>query len=333
MAYQIIQQVPDEKTIRQQALQQGFDQVGQGLVNYIGAVDQQKATKRQQALDLLNTTSKLREAGYDVTPDQVKQMYFPEEKPSFKSVFGFGGDEEEIQEQAPQADLFAKRTPEYLQGEEDKKIQREIQLARLKNLKSGKYSAGGGKPSKPVSGYETASPDVKVTPQDIEDVKKSEIATKNVVDRINSLSKNIKEYGFATGFGITKGDRAVGSDIADLQLEMKELARLGALAGPDLELVNASLSTLSGPLDAINPLMSREDAVAQLKTVAEKAVNRLKNISETRGLKKTSENIKFIDPYMTNQQSMPVPSGSTIPNQDAELQELQMLRAKKAGVR
>lgn len=285
---QILNPVPNSKTLRQQAFQEGLDRAMSGVGQLYAENLQKQKTKRQQAFENIQNAVALRNKGYDVTPEQLEQIN-QQNSGGLSSIFS---------EEKPvdYSGVLSKRTPEYEQGIRDKQVEREIQLQRLKNLKSGKYSAGGGKPA-PISGYSQVDESVKVTPQDVEAVKKSDTATKNVVDRVNSLAEKIKKFGFSSGLGLTKADIAIDSDLSDLRLEMKELADLGAIAGPDLDLVNESLGVLSGPIDKLNPLISREDAIEQLKEVANKAINRSKNIAETRGLKRTSKAPQFIDPY------------------------------------
>lgn len=126
---QIIQPVISEKTARQQAMQSGFDQAAQGLINYMGAIENQRKTKRQEALDLMKTTAALRESGYDVSPEQVKAAYFQDQPRTFKSLFT------SEQEKAPDtSDLFAKRTPEYIQRQQDVERRRQLEQAQLDEL-------------------------------------------------------------------------------------------------------------------------------------------------------------------------------------------------------
>lgn len=285
---QILNPVPNSKTLRQQAFQEGLDRAMSGVGQLYAENLQKQKTKRQQAFENIQNAISLRNQGYDVTPEQLEQIN-QQNSGGLSSIFS---------EEKPvdYSGVLSKRTPEYLQSIEDKKIEREIQKQRLKNLKRGKYSAGGGKPA-PVIGYEPAEQNADITKQDVETVKKSEATTKNVIDGVNSLAEKIKKFGFSSGLGLTKSDIAIDSDIADLQLEMKNLAELGAIAGPDLDLVNSSLGVLSGPIDKLNPLISRKDAIDQLKEVANKAINRSKNISESRGLRRKGEELKFKDPY------------------------------------
>lgn len=258
---QILNPVPNSKTLRQQAFQEGLDRAMSGVGQLYAENLQKQKTKRQQAFENIQNAVALRNQGYDVTPEQLDKI--------------------NQQTSGGLTSIFSEETP--------------IDYGGILSKKTKNIADAGGKPS-PVIGY-TEDESAEVTKQDIEAVKKADVATKNVVDRVNSLAEKIKKFGFSSGLGLTKADIAIDSDISDLQLEMKELANLGALAGPDLDLVNASLGVLSGPIDKLNPLISREDAIEQLKEVANKAINRSKNIAETRGLKRTSKAPQFIDPY------------------------------------
>lgn len=95
---QIVRRLPSPQTQRQQAFDSGLDQFAQGAIGGLQGFENQAATKRQQALDLMKTTATLRDSGYDVTPEQL-QSYFQEQPNSFKSLFG------SQEEQIPQAEL------------------------------------------------------------------------------------------------------------------------------------------------------------------------------------------------------------------------------------
>lgn len=126
------------ETRRQQALQ--------GMVEGFAMLDQQNKTKRQEALALQEQTRKLRSEGYDVTEDQVKKSLEPEQsglskwfaKTPIGNSMGF-----EVQAEKP--DLYAKRTDEYKNKQneiaegrrwerEDRSLDRRVKNAQLANM-------------------------------------------------------------------------------------------------------------------------------------------------------------------------------------------------------
>lgn len=128
---QIIQAGPSSQTLRQKALQDSFDQVLGG----IKALDAEKRTKRQEALQLQKRTEELRSQGYDVNEDMVKKSLEPEQSGLAKffaqtpigQSFGM-----EVQERP---DLYGKRTAEYeakqKQAAEDRKIEKEFKQSQI----------------------------------------------------------------------------------------------------------------------------------------------------------------------------------------------------------
>lgn len=125
---QILQPVPNSKTLRQRAFDEGLSNAASGFAGLMQGFENQQKTKRQQAFDSINTAIKLREAGYDVTPEQVQGM-IPKEKSFFDS---FLSSEEETQPQS--VDVFSKRTPEYEQAKLDQARKRKLEELQIEDL-------------------------------------------------------------------------------------------------------------------------------------------------------------------------------------------------------
>ncbi len=92
--------------------------------------------------------------------------------------------------------------------------------------------------------------------QDIrKDILKSEPAKQN--EALIKLQKSINDYGAAVdkagGFAFSGKDAAeIQSKLADLQIQYKEAANLGALTGPDVELIKRAITPGSGgPADFV----------------------------------------------------------------------------------
>lgn len=97
---QILQAQPSGATTRQAALNDSMQMIIGGL----GQMDQQAKTKRAEALALNEYTQKLRQDGYDVTPEMVAKSI--QEKPSGLAKFFGAKDPESV-------DLYGKRTAEW----------------------------------------------------------------------------------------------------------------------------------------------------------------------------------------------------------------------------
>lgn len=132
---QIIQAGPSSRTLRQNALNDSLEQVVSGF----GQMDHQAKTKRAEALALNDQTMKLREAGYDVTPEMIKQS--TQEAPNGIQKFFGAKDPEKV-------DLYGKRTAEYdakiASAAEEKKFKRKVDEADIEYKKSqtaGNYAS------------------------------------------------------------------------------------------------------------------------------------------------------------------------------------------------
>ena len=125
---QIIKSGPSTVTMRQQALDQAFGNIAEGIGKYQQQEQANAQTMRQQALQAQDTAFKLREAGYDVTPEQVAQSQAPAPQQGFFDRLI--GKEMPVQERP---DLFAKRTDQYNQKQELEraKYQRELESSDL----------------------------------------------------------------------------------------------------------------------------------------------------------------------------------------------------------
>jgi hypothetical protein len=137
---QIIQSKPSSATLRQAALDDALGQIIGGM----GAMDQQAKTKRAEALALQDQTRKLREAGYDVTEDQVAKSIQPEQSGFQKLLAGTPiGKSLGYDQVTEKVDLYGKRTPEWIaknqRDESDKELDRQYKKAQI-----AKMNAEGG---------------------------------------------------------------------------------------------------------------------------------------------------------------------------------------------
>lgn len=125
-----------------------IDELGAGIGEYARARKEEAGTKRQQAMQVLDATSKLRNQGYDVSPEQVKQLIQePAEGPSMarRATDALGITEAEAAVAPPNlADIFSKRTPEYM--EKKKRQEQDDQLRTMQIEEAQRKSAEAGIP-------------------------------------------------------------------------------------------------------------------------------------------------------------------------------------------
>lgn len=137
-------------------------------------------------------------------------------------------------------------------------------------------------------GFEV-DPGVSLTKQDDKLLKDANQVTKNIVGSAKNLISSINKYGITSGADLTEGSRKVSQNVKDLQIQMKELFNLGVLNGPDLDILNQALGRVQGPIDMLNPLNSKEDAIAQVESVIKSAESRLDSAAQSRGARYIGE--------------------------------------------
>lgn len=125
---QILQSGPSAQTLRQRAMQEGFDQMAQGLSGVDKSIKDSQKTKRQEALMIGEARMKLQGQGYDTKHLSNEQLAsglgLSSGQPSgIMSIFG--GKEQP----SGAIDLYANRTQDYkdkiAQDAEDKRFKRE----------------------------------------------------------------------------------------------------------------------------------------------------------------------------------------------------------------
>lgn len=325
---QIVRRLPSPQTQRQQAFDSGLDQFAQGAIGGLQGFENQAATKRQQALDLMKTTATLRDSGYDVTPEQL-QSYFQEQPNSFKSLFG------SQEEQIPQAELFAKRTPEFKQKQQDILRKRKLEQAQLDEL------------SKPYS--ETIEGKKFITQENIK--TESDLAKKK---KELEIELQINPLGKISGEDKNK----VGSIATGLQ-SLDEMENAIA-QGYEPEYIDSNTPIL-GKFKSDNPLTKSKrmitEVIGRLQSGGAIGVEEEKRFNEMSprpgdtpeiAAQKIQDQRRFLEnklrAYGLNRQRLQQ-AGFEIPNQgiapqqqmqqpnieQQKMQRLQELRAKKAG--
>lgn len=241
---QILPRTPSARTLRQNAFNQGVDQIGQGIAGFANIYEKNQATERQQAFDVLKTTAALRENGFDVTPDQVAAQLKPaQSKSGFMGLFRGGSDEEEIEgapTQAPAQDIFAKRTPEYIQKQNDASMKRKVDQAQYDDL----YDANGnrrpfmqtskGQEYATKESFDRSQKNYEREQKKEEDSKKSvleiEDRRQNILDNVDAAINQIKEYGTYEATG--SENENLNRWMSNVATDMAKLADPSSVARP-----------------------------------------------------------------------------------------------------
>lgn len=157
-------------------------------------------------------------------------------------------------------------------SEEDKIDMRIAKEAEAKNAEG----------ARPLPGFEI-QPGYRLEDKDRELLKTQNAAASNIQTVGKRLIDGLDKNGITSGFGFTDADKNASQNISEMQLQLKELFNLGAITGPDMDLVNANMGKLQGPLDMLNPFNTREDAKNQIKNVINSAIQRVSGTAEARG--------------------------------------------------
>lgn len=121
----------------------------------------------------------------------------------------------------------------------------------------------------------------KTSEKDKEELKKTSGFYRDVENLGNKLIDNINKFGVTTRYGLSEGSRLTAQNITALQLKLKDMAGLGALTGPDMDLLNKSIGSIQGNL-AVG-LVSPEQAIRQVKAVVDQSKESLKSNAKSRG--------------------------------------------------
>ena len=136
--------------------------------------------------------------------------------------------------------------------------------------------------TKPIPGFEI-NEGYTLNEKDRDLLKTQNAAAQNIQTVGKRLLDGIDKNGITSGFGFTDADKAASQNISEMQLQLKELFNLGAITGPDMDLVNANMGKLQGPIDMLNPFNTREDAKNQIKNVINSAIQRVSGTAQARG--------------------------------------------------
>jgi hypothetical protein len=215
---QVLQAQPNARTLRQNALDDSLNQIVGGL----SQMDQQAKTKRQEALAINNQVAQMREAGYDVTPDMIKQS--TQEAPNGIQKFFGAKDPEKV-------DLYGKRTDAYntqiANAANDRKFKRKIdeadyanKLAQNKKLQAEAYKLRNEPKLALTPGQKKVDQDFA---KDYNDWTSGGAKnTQSEINKLKSVSANIKKGKVTTG-GFTGmfGDRLTSNDVLQTRSDIQ----------------------------------------------------------------------------------------------------------------
>lgn len=174
----------------------------------------------------------------------------------------------------------------------------------LLNIKRGQ-----GQGQAVIPGYESSS-GLKLSSAEIDKLRTKEGSRKSIEDTAEELKAAFSQSGyFDRALPASRLNTKINSLITDLQLEAKEAANLGALTGPDLDLVNNLIGKFTGPIDALRGNQAAISAIDDVKNILSKKV---RSQIEARGL-------------------TPINQPTQAPQQTPQMSRLEYLRAKKAG--
>lgn len=143
-----------------------------------------------------------------------------------------------------------------------------------------------------ITGYNVADPDrVIPTVKDAEEVKKATGSLKALQGTGTEVQGRFKDAGPLDRFGSvripftnkqlgTEKGIALDSGITDMVLQLKELANLGAITGPDMALMESAMGNITG----VGALIGNKDrAIQQLNDVMKRARSKVETNATSRG--------------------------------------------------
>lgn len=293
---QILKPVPTSRTLRQQAFQEGLDRAMGGISNIYGQFQQQQQTKRQQALGNIEAAAKLRAQGYDVTPQQLESIAQQSQGGGISDIFSLSENEP-----VNYGDILSKRTPEFTQKQEEKK-----------------NKPKGGSPGKSGGSYAPPKKEEKFAQNQFQAAgyaTRAEQAEKDLMKLPEDVGLSYKEQAQEALPGFAEGLKTPQQKLFEQAQRNFITAVLrkesGATISPE-EYKNERKKYFPQSGDTKEVLeqkaISRRQAVASLKAEASGAYGKVQE-----------------------QLQIPSASPSPMPEQNNELQELEMLRRKKAG--
>lgn len=133
-----------------------------------------------------------------------------------------------------------------------------------------------------IADFEIANPSVIPSSKDAEEMKKLNLSNKNLQDAGTGLITKLGKINTLDRTGLTNNWKLIEQDLTQMALQGKELANLGALSGPDFELMNKDIGSIT--LSSINTIGAK-GAVTRIQSMIDRAQSKVHNAASSRGYK------------------------------------------------
>lgn len=310
---------PDAETPRQSAFSESLDKVIGAYGQYDAAQKNKAATKRQQAMQNMNTALSLQKQGYDVSPEQIGEQFATDDRTTLQKMFG-----DDPAAKPDISSLLANRTDAYTQGKEreaaDLEQARESKGLDLQ-MKKAKFADMGKKFKDTQKGQEVAYKEgikaqgaadkkakgmrelnaVGYTLPENSDFVPSKVEAKefrNATGEADAFSQNIgkvesiirENEGVPSGTLSPNVHSAMEQAITNAKLDLKGPAffKLGVLAGPDMELIDKAFGEIDSLRNTWQP-GNMKIALQKLQQVKDYVNNKVRAKAGSLGYVKNEE--------------------------------------------
>ena len=269
-----------------QGFGQGFQNYQQGQQAQEAKALQAEALRRQQAVQGIDAAAKLSEmTGKAYTPELAGQYLAGTMDPN--ATLGLEYNQKYLKDKN-NAELDKRykesQIAKNLRGPQSNRLTLDQKLAEDAALDTAKRS----RESK-IADFEFADPSIIPSAKDAEEIKFLNTANKTFQDAGKRASEKVATLGLKDYTGLTNNWKSLEQDISEMQVQSKELAKLGALTGPDLDLTNKALGSLNKSTLAI---LGPEKAKKRIQEVLATANSKLANAAASRGyLPKGQQNV------------------------------------------
>lgn len=264
-----------------QGFGQGFQNYQQGQNQKLAQANQAEATRRQQALQAFEIENKIAEttgrfaaqgSGQVVLsgmPTDIGAALSQPMTPKFEAA----QKALELSNRATEARInkdnrAAAKAPELTYEQKlEKKVQKDAEV-KVRQAQ--------------IADFEVANPSIIPSSKDAEEMKKLNFSNKNLQDAGKGLITKLGAITTQDRTGLTNNWKLIEQDLTQMALQGKELANLGALSGPDFELMNKDIGSIS--LASINTIGAKGAAV-RIKAMIDRAQSKVHNAASARGYK------------------------------------------------
>lgn len=303
MARQIILQ--PNKTSRQQAFNDGFQQINQSIADAFGKRETDRQRAFQQAMGL-------RQAGYDVNPEQLQEASYgnvslqdvlSKRTPEYEQALQekraekerqrewedtqrgmqesqFMQKMEDAERQAQESQLPFEQTRDYQKMKAQYGLMGDLEK-RKQQYKAAQELAGGGKNKElGVRGYslnkQSGVVPTKKEASDLRAATENASAFKNNIDNVADIIK--KNKGVPSAMFNPNVHDTMKQELRKAQLDLKGDAffKLGVLAGPDMQLIEEAFGDIDSTLNTWQP-NSMEIALEKLENLKNYVDNKVKS--------------------------------------------------------